>query len=158
MTTTAPESPSSYTIVLPPGWIRVSLAGTTKTAVKDLADRIFQRIPRDEALDTRRDIEAQLTDMVQKAKAGNGLDLYVPTEPMHGRIVAASFIVGGVMLPEEIDGLESLVILGDLATDGNPVEVDGELGVRAERMEAARRDTQRGGRQPTCGLCVPRSG
>ncbi|MBS2531895.1 hypothetical protein KGQ20_03825 [Catenulispora sp. NF23] len=137
MSTPLAEVPNSYAIVLPPGWIRVSLTGTTTTAVKDLADRIFQRIPRDEALDARRNIETQLTGMIQKAKSGNGLDLYVPVEQMHGRTIAASFIVGGVMLPDEIDGLESLALLGDLARDGKPVEVDGELGVRAERTEEA---------------------
>ena len=137
MTTSLPEAPNSYTLVLPPGWIRVSLTGTVQQAVKDLTDRMFRNIPRDDALDERRAVADLLGDMVRRAKAGNGLDLYVPVEKIHGRTIAASFVVGGVMLPDEVDGMESLAILGDLAKGGKPVEVDREIGVRTERVQTA---------------------
>lgn len=137
MTAPLREVPNSYTLVLPPGWIRVSLTGTVQQAVKDLTDRMFRSIARDEALDARTAVAAQLADMVRRAKADNGLDLYVPVEKIHGRTIAASFVVGGVMLPEQADGLESLAVVGDLAKGGKPVEIDGEIGVRTERVEAA---------------------
>ena len=58
----------------------------------------------------------------------------MPVEKIHGRAIAASFVVGGVMLPEEIDGLESLSMLGDLAKGGRPVQVGGDIGARTERV------------------------
>jgi hypothetical protein len=62
--------------------------------------------------DARQAAEEQLAKMVRRAKVGNGLDRYVPVEKVHGRTIAASFVVGSVMLPEEIDDLESLSMLG----------------------------------------------
>lgn len=135
MSTALPEVPRSYAIVLPPGWIRVSLTGTVQQAVKDLVERMFQHVPRDEALEARRIFEARMTEMIREARARNGLDLYLPVKQMHGRTISASFIVGGVVLPGEVDSLESLALLGDLSKSGTPVAIDGEMGIRAERVE-----------------------
>jgi hypothetical protein len=132
----APLSPNSYTVVLPPGWIRVSLTGGVDDAVRDIADRMFRHVPRDAFTDRRREMEDLLRDMVRRARAGNGLDLYLPVEPMHGRLVSASFVVGGVMLPDEIDAIESVALLGNLAADGRIADVGGAPGVRTERIEA----------------------
>lgn len=132
-----PPTPNSYTVVLPPGWIRVSLAGTVEQAVKDITDRMFQRLPRDEFVEVRHAVEEQVAEMVRQARASNGLDMYMPVEEMHGRTVSASFVVGGVLIPDEVDDLESVALLGELARNGALVEVDGVPGVRTERAEPA---------------------
>lgn len=137
MSAALPDAPSSYAIVLPPGWIRVSLTGTVQQAVKDLVERMFRHAPRDEALEARRVFEERMTEMVRQARARNGLDLYLPVEQMHGHTISASFMVGGVVLPDEVDDLDTLALLGDLSKDGKPVAIDGEMGVRTERVEPA---------------------
>jgi hypothetical protein len=132
-----PETPNTYTLVLPPGWIRVSLSGSPEDAVKDIADRMFRRLPRDAYLERRREMEDLLRGMVQQARSTGGLDLYLPVEEMHGIAVSASFVVGGVAVPQAADGLGSIAILGDLAETGELADVGGAPGVRSERVEFA---------------------
>jgi hypothetical protein len=131
------EAPNSYSVALPPEWIRVSLTGTVEQAVKDITDRMFRHLPRDEYVQERRAVEQQVSDMVRRARAGNGLDLYLPVEEMHGVTLAASFVVGGALMPDELDDIESVALLGELAQSGRLVEVDGVPGVRTERVEPA---------------------
>ncbi|GAA1959670.1 hypothetical protein [Catenulispora subtropica] len=138
MVTTQTEplvTPNSYALVLPPGWIRVSLGGTVDAAVKDIADRMFARLPRDAYLERRREMEDLLREMVRQARATNGIDLYLPVEEMHGVTVSASFVVGGAALPDELDDIDTLGLLGAMAADGGLVEVDGSAGVRTERIQ-----------------------
>jgi hypothetical protein len=140
MVTTQTESavtPNSYTLVLPPGWIRVSLGGTMDAAVKDIADRMFAHLPRDAYPQRRREMEDMLRDMVRQARATNGIDLYLPVEEMHGLSVPASFVVGGAALPDRLDDLDTLGLLGALAADGRLVDIDGSSGVRTERIQPA---------------------
>lgn len=129
----APESPNSYSIVLPPEWIRVSLTGTLEQAVKDITDRMFASVPRDQLVGERRLATGWVTDLVRRARSGNALDLYLPVQEIRGRVVSASFVVGGALLPESLDDMESVALIGELARDGRLVAVDGAPGVRTER-------------------------
>jgi hypothetical protein len=54
---------------------------------------------------------------------------------MHGRSLAASFVVGGVVLPEDLDELETLALVGELSAGGRLVEVGGVPAARTERAE-----------------------
>jgi hypothetical protein len=132
--TEPPVTANSYTLVLPPGWIRVSLGGNVDAAVKDISDRMFARLPRDAFAERRREMEALLRDMVLKARATNGIDLYLPVEELHGVTVSASFVVGGAVLPDEPDDLAALGLLGALAEQGRLIDLDGSSGVRTERV------------------------
>lgn len=138
--TESPPAPNSYTLVLPPGWIRVSLGASVDAAVKDIADRMFARLPRDAYPQRRREMEDMLRDMVRQARATNGIDLYLPVEEMHEVSVPASFVVGGAALPDQLDDLDTLGLLGTLAADGRLVDVDGASGVRTERIRPAAPD------------------
>jgi hypothetical protein len=129
----APAKPTSYSVVLPPEWIRVSLTSTVEQAVKDITDRTFANLPRDQFVAERRLMTGWVTDLVRRARDGNGLDLYLPVQEIHGRTVSASFVVGGALLPDDLDELESLALIADLAGDGRLVEVHGAPGVRIEK-------------------------
>ncbi|MBS2537962.1 hypothetical protein KGQ20_34935 [Catenulispora sp. NF23] len=58
-------------------------------------------------------------------------------EELHGVTVAASFIVGGLSMQGEVDALAALTVSGRLAADGSLVDVDGSVGARVERIQAA---------------------
>jgi hypothetical protein len=130
-----PEHPNTYTVVLPPEWIRVSLTGGSDQAVKDITARMFRHLPRDGFFEERRSLEALVTETVRNARANNGLDLFLPVEQMQGRSLAASFVVGGVLLKEDLDELETLALVGDLAAGGSVVDLGGVPGARTERAE-----------------------
>jgi hypothetical protein len=132
-----PVVPHGYTILLPPGWIRVSLSQPLDKAVKDITDRMFARLQRDAFPAERRKIEETVRETVRKAKADNGIDLYLPVEELHGVAVSASFIVSGLYLQGEVDALAALNVSGQLAADGALADVDGSVGARVERIEAA---------------------
>ncbi|WP_194926373.1 hypothetical protein [Catenulispora pinisilvae] len=134
--------PHGYTILLPPGWIRVSLSQPLDKAVEDITDRMFARLQRDAFPAERRKIEETVREIVRKAKADNGIDLYLPVEELHGVTVAASFIVGGLFMQGEVDALAALTLSGQLAADGSLADIDGSVGARVERTQAA--DAARG--------------
>lgn len=134
MSPDAPAKPTSYSVVLPPEWIRVSLTSTVEQAVKDITDRTFANLPRDRFAAERRLMTGWVTDLVRRAREDNGLDLYLPVQEIGGRTVSASFVVGGALLPDDLDDLETLALIADLAKDGRMVEVHGVPGVRIEKV------------------------
>ena len=140
--TDAPVAPKGYYILLPPGWIRVSLTQSLDTAVKDITDRMFARLQRDAYSVERRQMAEMVREMLRQAKERDGIDLYLPVEELHGMSVAASFVVGGLFLGNEVDALEALGLSGELAAGGSLVDVDGSIGARVERVQEA--DAARG--------------
>lgn len=143
---TASTEPRSYSLVLPPGWQRLSLGPQAEAEVRALLDVAFTGVPRDRAAPFRRELEKILLAQVAKARAEHGLDLYLPVRGTRGRPVPASFVVAHVV-PDQLSAdsaadvatVELLAALLDgRAADGGrlDVEVAGAPAVRIEDVQA----------------------
>ncbi len=91
--TTLATAPRGYTLVLPPGWVRVPLRDGTEAAIAGILDQTFAGHSRDALATERQAMRARLHGLASTAAANSGLDMYLPTERMHGFTVAASFVV-----------------------------------------------------------------
>ncbi|MFJ5608637.1 hypothetical protein ACIQCJ_04540 [Streptomyces sp. NPDC093221] len=142
---TAEATPVGYTLVLPPGWARIPLRAGTATALDEKVFRGIERIPagvpRDEGMAFRAEVRRRVEGMAREARAGGGLDLYVPVKARAGLVVGASFVVAEVAgeWAGEEPGAEA--VLGRLVGEerggapGEVREVAGTLGVRWEYVE-----------------------
>lgn len=89
--------PSSYELVLPPGWVRIPLREGTKEALEKVLfshmGQVPEGIPRDDAMRFRLEMRRQLEKQARAARRNGGLDLYLPVLPRGGIFLMASFIV-----------------------------------------------------------------
>src|SRR5699024_1408634 len=91
MSTTAQQG--RFTLVLPPGWSRIPLGSGSRAAVRAVVDRAVAGLDDRRAVDVRRRLQQLLSEQVQAAQAQSGIELYLPTEPVHGISVPASVVV-----------------------------------------------------------------
>jgi len=77
--------------------------------------------------------------MTRNARQAGGVDLYLPTEPVHGTVVPASFIVSCGTLPalRSIDNAQVISRLIAETEETGRVTIDGIAGVRSERTTDA---------------------
>jgi hypothetical protein len=144
---------SGYTLVLPTGWRRIPVREGSKAAIRTILDEIFARYPagesRDQVIKHRVQLEGRLTDMVRKARAAGGIDLYLPVEYVHGTAVPASFVVSQATLGQPDDGVpadpaqvvaflvtETGGTAGSTPVEAAPAEVDGVACARTETVAA----------------------
>ncbi len=135
--TTAP--PNTYTIVMPPDWARIPLRSGTEPVVRRIVRRTFSPYPRDEVTVYRREFEQRLMRQIRRAREACGLDLFMPSGPMHGIPVAASVLVSEVAPHAAESAVDPEATAARLATaeDGERVPVDGALAVRTARLVPA---------------------
>jgi len=124
--------------VLPPGWARIPLRDGTEAAIREILDGALATlgpdVPRDKVMPLRAELEKRLLAEARTARGNEGIDLYLPVERVHGKTIAASFVIGllpftSVEVPEAED---VLVALAAQADDARFVEVDGAGAVRWE--------------------------
>ncbi|MFG2308815.1 hypothetical protein ACGFS9_09020 [Streptomyces sp. NPDC048566] len=129
--------PTSYGLVLPPGWRQIPLRHGTESALKRLLDHAFEHLPRDEVFTYRRDLEADLWQRIREARKADGLDLYLPVELMHGMSVPASILVSETRMPSagDVDPGELALFMASSEEGREVVDLDGSPAVRAERTE-----------------------
>lgn len=132
-----PTPTNGYTLVLPPGWAKIPLRAGTDGVIASILDRTFAGHSRDEVAVPRRDLQLRLRDLAAAARQNNGLDLYLPTEQIHGFTLAASFVIAEVSFGA-VEPLDPSLLVAALASDGDakPVMVDGIAGSRAESTAA----------------------
>ncbi len=136
---TLPSRDVGYRIVLPPGWTRVPLRDDPRPVIDEILDRSFAGLPKDKYGPLRSELTRRLLTQIATARDSEGIDLYLPVERMHGRTVAASFVVGlmsfhSIEVPEAEDVLVAYAAKSD---DARVAEVDGAPAVRTERTVAA---------------------
>jgi hypothetical protein len=139
MTTTPP---TSYSLLLPPGWVRVPLRGGSREVLEAKVFRGIEKIPvgvpRDKGMAYRLYVRRRVERLVEQAREAGGLDLYVPVGARPGGgVLAASFVVTEV---EGEGGARPEAVLGRLAGEagkaGEVRNVGGTLGVRREYVQA----------------------
>lgn len=146
MSTADVGTASGYTLVLPAGWRRIPVREGSKAAIRTILDEVFARYPagksRDQVIKHRVQLEGRLTDMVRKARASGGVDLYLPVEYVHGTAVPASFVVSQAILgvPDDGAGVDPAQVVATFVADAGdaaPAEVDGVACARTETVAAA---------------------
>ncbi|WHM31466.1 hypothetical protein OH540_15965 [Streptomyces sp. BPPL-273] len=132
-----------YTLIIPPGWTKIPLREGTGEAIKEICDdaarRIAHEVPKDKLTEARLEIHRRLSQVVRDAQRRDGLDLYIPVEPLHGRIAPASFIVAKVAVPLKGD-VSRQDVMTRLVADFDftePAQVHETVGVRGERIVPA---------------------
>ncbi|HUR75076.1 MAG TPA: hypothetical protein VMZ00_12430 [Sporichthya sp.] len=150
--------PVGYALVLPPGWRRVPLRSGTDGVIASIIAQAFRARSRDESATARRELHVRLRELVSAARAGNGLDLYLPVELQYGAVIGSSFVVGEVSF-ESVEPVDPSVLVARLAgaTSARAVAVAGVPGARTERVVAAdaERDLGVGSRRVDYVLPVP---
>ncbi|WP_328913976.1 MULTISPECIES: hypothetical protein [unclassified Streptomyces] len=136
--------PTGYTVLLPPGWVRIPLRHGTGEALDEKVFRGIEAIPsdvpRDQAVAYRLHVRRKVERLAAEARKAGGLDLYVPVRTRPPTLMAASFLVTEINRPEGADPTPEAV-LAQLAADrrrGEPGEVRGiaeTLAVRWEYVE-----------------------
>lgn len=130
---------TGYALVLPPGWQRIPVRQGTEEAVREILDVIFARmrgsVPREQLVRPRIELRRRLLDMAGVARQQGGIDLYLPTENMHGSTVPASIVVSETAAggPDDGGAEQLAAYLAAMSPGGVPVTVDGAVGVRLER-------------------------
>jgi len=133
---------TGYTILKPPEWERISLAGDVRRQVRAHVDRAAAtHAPPSLSPDELSPIKARMahameTRLRHAAEAG-GVDYYFPARPMHGVSINASFLVSTVMpVPSAEPGLAPAVLADLVAGGATRVQVAGTTWARTERVVA----------------------
>lgn len=133
---------AGYTLVIPPGWVRIPLRQGTNAALRKILDKSFRHLPRDKVAPYRMEIERRLKEQIAVARRGAGIDLYFAADAADSGPVPASFAVSEARyhLPADapagtvLDPAEVLAVLAAGAEGARVVEVDGAPGIRTERV------------------------
>ncbi|MFI8927923.1 hypothetical protein ACIG3E_09645 [Streptomyces sp. NPDC053474] len=133
------RSAYGYTLVMPPGWTRIPLKEGTQEVVKGIVDgaaeRLSRDLPKEKVAEARLELYRRLNSAVKGAQRRHGVDLYLPVEPMHGHLIAASFIVAKPHTPPR-DGADPNEVLAEFlrtTVNSEPVQVAGSAAVRSVR-------------------------
>jgi hypothetical protein len=101
MTSLRPVLAGGYTLILPPGWLRLDARSEDGTTELDLElDRVLATVPRDSHGPLISRARKQAHAVLDQARTAGALDLYLPLGGMHGTAVPASFLVSLVQLRE----------------------------------------------------------
>ncbi|MFI8994885.1 hypothetical protein [Streptomyces sp. NPDC053542] len=134
-----------YTILMPPGWDRIPLRSKSETqdAIKGIVDHSVKFVdpatPKDKVTEVRLELHNRLNRAVADARRRNGVDIYLPVEPIHGFLAPASFLVSKVS-PGLAAQTSPAEIMRHLTKDFGPsedIELDEVPGVRCQRSVPA---------------------
>lgn len=125
---------SGYTVILPPGWTKIPLREGSEGVIASILDRTFAGHSRDQYASARQDLRTRLREMADAARRNGGLDLYLPTEQVHGFTLSASFVVAEVAFGsvEPLDPAHTVAQLIAAGDATRPVTVDRATGSRTE--------------------------
>lgn len=130
--------PAGWSLLLPPGWWHIPLDERRRQSVKALLDRRLASLPRDRVATLRRELDGELTRLVERAVANDAVEMYLNVDLMRGLPVAASCLVTVVPvgLGTALPATEVASLMGDRPGDEVGVlEVAGTLAARVRRRE-----------------------
>ncbi|MCL2781091.1 MAG: hypothetical protein FWD74_06315 [Actinomycetia bacterium] len=138
----------AYSIFLPRPWIRVPVREDTDRELDKLVAASLDKLPPQIGPDQKRQLQIKLANKLGSAladaRARGAVDLYLPTEPWHGVLTGASFIVAEIEPPiqppaeitsENYAPLVMAELLDD--PDARTVETAAGIWVRTEGVEPA---------------------
>ena len=115
-----------FTMLLPPGWVRIPLDGKAPLRVKQLVAERLGAAPAEHREVLRSGLTRELTAAVETAGRRGGIDVFLSVDPVAGQPVPASGLVTHAQGPGGADALDS--VMGTLVAGGDGVTVR-ELGV-----------------------------
>ncbi len=122
-----------YSLVLPPGWVRVPVGGETGKALDEAIERALPAdLPRDEAAPLKVKIKGRLLVAASEAGDTGALDMYLPIQGMHGIAIPASFLVSEIPVQPGKEAEEAKRTFA--AEGGTAVTVDGEQAIRLDDL------------------------
>jgi hypothetical protein len=157
MTSLRPLLASGYTLILPPGWLRLDARSEHGTEELDRElDRVLATVPRDSYGPLISQARKQAQTVLDRARGAGALDLYLPLGGMHGTAVPASFLVSMVRLQDtppddtvpqdpEAMSLKIAAMLASRMPQGEVREMPAGIAVRSRRVIAAEGDSPRAG-------------
>ncbi|MBZ4020017.1 hypothetical protein CCS38_30620 [Streptomyces purpurogeneiscleroticus] len=134
-----------YTILMPPGWDRIPLRSKSETqdAIKGIVDHAVKYLdpatPKEKVTQARLELHGRLNRAVADAKRRNGVDIYLPVEPIHGFVAPASFLVSKVSpgLGAQTSPSETMRHLTKDFGPSEDITLDDVPGVRCQRSVPA---------------------
>jgi hypothetical protein len=134
----ATVGPVGWSLLLPPGWWHIPLDERRGQSVKALLDRQLASLPRDRVAMLRRELEGELTRLVERAIANGAVEMYLNVDLMRGLPVAASCLatVVPMRVSTALPAAELTALMGDQPGDEVGVlEVAGAPAARVRRRE-----------------------
>jgi hypothetical protein len=123
-----------FDIVVPPGWVDISLAGDHKAQIDEAVNRAIVADGNVDDPARRAQLTALLTKVLSDAEAAGGLAVYFPIDLVEGAPIPMTIVVS-LLRPKDQEGSAAQVLLGFAATseDAEATSVDGALAVRRMR-------------------------
>ena len=101
-----PPLATGYTLILPPGWLRLDARTERGTHELDRElDRLLATVPRDSYGPLIAEARKQAHTVLDQARIAGALDLYIPLGGSRGTAVPASFLVTMVQLDDPPPGV-----------------------------------------------------
>ncbi|MGH3865455.1 MAG: hypothetical protein ACRDQ4_04810 [Pseudonocardiaceae bacterium] len=85
--------PVGWSLLLPPGWWHIPLDERRGQSITALLDRRLASLPRDRVATLRRELDGELTRLVERAVVNGAVEMYLNVDLMRGLPVAASCLV-----------------------------------------------------------------
>lgn len=130
--------PVGWSLLLPPGWWHIPLDERRGQSITALLDHRLASLPRDRVATLRRELEGELTRLVERAVANGAVEMYLYVDLMRGLPVAASCLVTVVPAgaATELPAVELAALMAERPGDEVGVlEVAGALAARVRRRE-----------------------
>lgn len=132
------DGPVGWSLLLPPGWWHIPLDERRGQSVTALLDRRLASLPRDRVATLRRELEGELTRLVERAVVSGAVEMYLSVDLMRGLPVAASCLV--TVVPSgaatALPAAELAALMSDRPGDEVGVlEVAGAPAARVRRRE-----------------------
>lgn len=136
---TTSNAATGYSIILPPGWVRIPLRSGTDRAVRAAARRALTVLPpgttSDKVARQRLEMERSLRAAATTARSKGGIDIYLPVGLAYDAPVAASFLVSELSIgPASPELIAKLLLAED--DPWTAVTLDSTAGLRTERATA----------------------
>ncbi len=132
---TAAVPPRDFTVLLPPGWVRIPLDGREQARASALATAKAAVLAEPQRQAAKQQILRLLKDAIRHARQAGGTDMMISLAERGGMPLAASCLVSYV---EEGDPVPMDKLAAELARDGGAVsetEIDGRRAIRRRYLE-----------------------
>lgn len=154
----SPGEPNlAYRLPLGDAWARIRLDENAEADVRALLDTAFTGVPDEAAAETRNALAQRFSAQIQAARSKSGLDLYLPSDPVHlagggnsasAVILAAKVVIPAAVAPDPVEVVTRVAAANPAARTGiiggtPAVRID-HSGLTPEQAAAAEADEDDG--------------
>lgn len=127
--------PHDFTVLLPPGWIRIPLDGREGIRAAALATAKVAQLPEPQRSEVKQHLLQLLRVSIRKAREAGGIDIIMSLAERNGIPLAASCLVSYVEYGDPVPVDQLLVEVSEEEGDVKGVEIAGAPAVRRQYME-----------------------